>query len=171
MRAAATARSDSGLTLVEVIVATAIFTLVSVAAAHLLAWAVRALWSTGAETVALAAAQAKMEELQSREWRFDGAGNRVSDLAASPPDALLRDVDGYADYLDAGGEPIAPAAQRPAHAVFLRRWSVRPLAAAPDDTLVFQVLVIPLSGGAAAPPSAWRGRGDALLSAARTRVR
>lgn len=171
MRSPATAPSDSGLTLVEVLVATAIFTLVSVAAAHLLVWAVRALWSTGAETVALAAAQAKMEELQSREWRFDEAGNRVSDVAVSPADALLRDVGGFADYLDAGGESLAQDRQRPAHAVFVRRWSVRPLATAPEDTLVFQVLVVPLSRADAAPPSTWRRGGDALLTSARTRVR
>jgi prepilin-type N-terminal cleavage/methylation domain-containing protein len=171
MQPLATARRDSGLTLVEVLVATAIFTLVSVAAAHLLVWAVRALWSTGAETVALAAAQAKMEELQSREWRFDQSGNRVSDVAASPVDALLRDTTGYVDYLDAGGESIAGDGQRPAHAVFVRRWSVRPLAMAPEDTLVFQVLVVPSSRADTAPVSSWRSGGDALLTAARTRVR
>src|SRR5687767_13370180 len=71
--------SDAGLTLVEVIVAMAIFTLVSIGAAHLLVWVMRAMWSSGAETIALAAAHAKVEELQSLAWRWDEAGNRVSD--------------------------------------------------------------------------------------------
>lgn len=177
------------MTLVEVAVATALFTVVSVAAAHLLVWAVRALWSTGAETTALAAAQEKMEELQALAWRFGDSGNRISDLetdltvnpssnggpglAASPANTLQENVEGYIDYLDEYGQWVGTGAQPPASATFLRRWAVRPMASAPEDTLVLQVLVVPLAMEAAAVRGTpfGQGAGESLLTTARTRLR
>ena len=179
--------SAAGLTLVEVVVAIALFTLVSVGAAHLLVWVVRAMWSSGAETVALAAAHAKIEELQSLAWHWDEAGNRVSDLdtnlsgrtpagggqglTVSPANALQDNVDGYVDYLDARGQWVGTGPRAPDTAAFVRRWEIRALAGAPD-TLVFRVLVVPLANS----PTAGRvmsghRAGESLLTTARTRVR
>lgn len=181
--------NESGLTLVEVAVATALVTVISVAAAHLLIWAVRALWLTGAETTALAAAQEKMEELQLLAWRFDDSGNRISDLetdltvdpwsaggpglTTSPRNALVENVDGYVDYLDEQGQWVGTGLRPPTSAVFVRRWAVRTLAGAPEDTLVLQVLVVPLATDVAGGGSALSGRraGESLLTTARTRVR
>jgi prepilin-type N-terminal cleavage/methylation domain-containing protein len=178
---------QSGMTLVEVAIATAIFTIASLAAAHLLVWATRTFWATGAESTALAAAQMKMEELQSLAWRFGDTGNRVSDLetnlsgrspssggpglTASPTNALQDSLDGYADYLDAQGQWVGTGPSPPPDAAFVRRWAVRPLAAAPDDTLILQVLVIPIVNDRAERRTTVRGAGESVLTSARTRVR
>jgi type II secretory pathway pseudopilin PulG len=177
------------MTLVEVTVATAVFAVASLAAAHLLVWAIRALYATGAETIAVSAAQARMEELQSLAWRFDGSTNRISDdetdlavtpsatggpgLAPSPPNALLDNVDGYVDYLDERGAWTGDGITPPPSAAFVRRWAIRRLATAPDDTLVLQVLVVPLANGVRARGAAATGRGpgESLLTSARTRMR
>lgn len=163
------------MTLVEVIVATALFAVASVAAAHLLVWAGRALWASGAETTAVAAAQQKMDELQSAAWHFDEGGNRVSapELATSPLNALFENIDGHVDYLDEQGQPVGTGPQPPASAVYVRRWAVRPLATARDDTLVLQVIVVPLANGdrATGAAASGRGPGESLLTTARTRMR
>ncbi len=155
--------------------ATALFAVASVATAHLLVWSGRALWSSGAETIAVAAAQEKMEELQSLPWHFDTDGNRVSgpELVPSPVNALFESVDGHVDYLDDQGQPVGSGAAVPPSAVYIRRWAVRPLAASPDDTLVIQVLVVPLANGERAISAAATGRGpgESLLTTARTRMR
>jgi len=173
MRHAEAGGRECGMTLVEVTMATAIFAVASVAAAHLLVWAIRALYGTGAQTIAVSAAQARMEDLQSLAWRFDPSGNRISDLAVSPANTLTENVDGYVYYLDERGDPIAAGAEPPSSAAFVRRWAIRPLASAPDDTVVLQVLVLPLSNGEgrAAEPTAGRGAGESLLTTARTRMR
>lgn len=180
--------SNAGLTLVEVVVAIALFALVSAAAAHLLVWVTRAMWSSGMETIALAAAQAKLEELESLAWRWDEAGNRVSDvstnlsgrtpssggsgLAVSPPNSLTENVDGYTDYLDERGGWVGSGSSPPDSAAFVRRWQVSALTAAPDDTLVFRVLVVPLANN---PGSgrviSGRGAGESVLTTARPRLR
>jgi prepilin-type N-terminal cleavage/methylation domain-containing protein len=179
---------DTGLTLVEVVVAITLFALVSVGAAHLLVWVMRAMWSSGAETIALAAAQAKLEELQSLAWRWDAAGNRVSDrdtnlsggtpsaggpgLGVSPPNTLDDNVDGYVDYLDERGSWVGTGADPPNSAAFVRRWQVRALAAAPDDTLVIRVLVVPLANNpASGRVISGRGAGESMLTTARVRFR
>jgi hypothetical protein len=163
------------LTHVEVVVATAIFAVGSVAAAHLLVWAGRALWASGAETTAVAAAQEKLEQLQSAAWRFDEAGNRVSaaELAASPPQTISANTSGYVDYLNEQGHSIGSGPDPPPSAAYVRRWAIRPLATAPDDTLVLQVVVVPLAHGdrARGTAASGRGPGESMLTTARTRVR
>ena len=188
MRACTFGESNRGLTLVEVIIATALFTVITLAAAHLMVWASRSLWGTGAQTLALAAAQAKLEELQSLAWHFDATGNRVSDLdtdlsnqpisgggpglSPSPVNSLSESLDGYADYLDAEGRWVGNGTQAPAGAAYVRRWAVRPLSGAPEDTLVLQVLVTPLANNANRPPqTSGRAAGESQLTSARTRVR
>jgi hypothetical protein len=162
------------MSLIEVTVAMALFTVAAVAASHLIVWATRALWAGGAETIATVSAQSRMEELHALAWRFDGAGNRVSDprLTPSPANALTANLAGYADYLDREGRSVGAGADPPAAAAFVRRWSIRPMAVAPEDSLVLQVLVVPLANGpAASRGSAGRGPGEALLISARTRLR
>lgn len=161
------------MTLVEVIVAIAVFATACLAAAHLLAWGMRTVQTSGASTVAVAAAAAKIEELHSLVWRFDQAGARISDagLAASPPDALQRNVAGFADYLDQAGQPAGAGTDPPPRAVYVRRWALRPLAAAPDDTLVIQVLVAPLPDVASPNMRAATGGAATTLTTARGRMR
>lgn len=168
--------------------AVALFTLVALGAAHLMVWVMRTMWFAGAETIARAAAQAKLEELQSLAWRWDVAGNRVSDLdtnlsgrtpatggpglAVSPANTLQDNVDGYVDYLDERGQWAGSGPSPPDSAAFVRRWQVGALAAAPDDTLVFRVLVVPLANGPErGRVISGRAPGEAGLTTARTRLR
>jgi prepilin-type N-terminal cleavage/methylation domain-containing protein len=181
-------RRQDGLTLVEVIVAIMIFTLVSVGAAHLWVWVMHAMWSSGAETIALAAARSKIEELESLAWRWDASGNRVSDLdtnlsgrtpatggpglSLSPGNTLEDNVDGYVDYLDARGQWVGTGPSPPAAAAFVRRWQVRARGSPPADTLIFRVLVVPLANDPArGRVMSGRGPGAAGLITARTRMR
>ena len=169
----ATTVRDGGMTLVEVIVAIAIFATACLAAAHLVVWGMRTVHTSGAASVTVAAAAAKMEELQSLNWRFNVAGERISDaaLAPSPADALSRNVAGFADYLDEHGEAAGGGLDPSPTAVYLRRWALRPLAGAADDTLVIQVLVAPLSQVSSPDARAATGGGATLLTTARTRTR
>ena len=182
-----TTPTQAGMTLVEVVIAAAVFTTASLAAAHLLVWATRTLWSAGVETTALAAAQGKMEELQSLAWRFEDNGTRVSDLetnlagrtasaggpglAPSPAATLQDNVDGYVDYLDAQGQWVGTGANTPDDAAFIRRWAIRPLPSAPADTLILQVLVIPTASGRTGGYVPGHRAGGSALTTARTRVR
>jgi hypothetical protein len=87
-------------------------------------------------TLASMLARGKMEQLR---------GLDEADLVPSPPGSLDRNTDGYCDYLDGAGRLLGVeslgAAQPPDGTVFIRRWSVEPLPASPDTTIVLQVLV------------------------------
>lgn len=161
------------MTLIEVIVAIAIFATACLAAAHLVVWGMRTVHTAGASTVALAAAAAKMEELHTLPWRFDDSGARISDpgLAASPADALQRNAAGFADYLDQQGQAAGAGIDAPPGAAYVRRWALRPLGAAPEDTLVIQVLVAPLTEVASPNARAATGGAAAMLTTARSRLR
>jgi hypothetical protein len=65
----------------------------------------------------------------------DGPG-----LLTSPAGTLTSNVTGYVDYLDGNGRWIGRGPSAPPPAVYVRRWSVRPLASDPDNTLVFEVV-------------------------------
>lgn len=160
------------MTLIEVAIAIAIFATASLAAAHLVVLGMRSVHTSGASTITVAAAIAKMEELQSLAWRFDESGARISDpaLSGSPAEALSRNVAGFAEYLDVEGQPAGAGPDPPPQAVYLRRWAVRPLARAPEDTLVIQVLVAPLAEISANAPASGAGS-VALLTTARGRIR
>lgn len=164
--------AQTGMTLIEVAVAIAVFATASLAAAHLVVLGMRSVHTSGAKTMSVAAAMAKMEELQSLAWRFDEAGGRISDpaLAASPADALSQNVAGFAEYLDAEGQPAGDGPDPPPGAVYLRRWALRPLARAPEDTLVIQVLVAPLTEVSSTSPASGAGSA-AMLTTARGRIR
>ena len=166
-------RGTAGMTLIEVIVAIAVFATACLAAAHLVVWGMRTVQTSGASTVAVAAAAAKIEELHSLVWRFDETGARVSDprLAISPLDALQRNVAGFADYLDQEGQPAGTGLDPPPGAAYVRRWTLRPLAAGPDDTLVIQVLVAPLTVVGSPNARAATGGAAAMLTTARGRTR
>jgi prepilin-type N-terminal cleavage/methylation domain-containing protein len=163
----------AGMTLVEVIVAIAVFATACLAAAHLVVLGMRTVQTSGASTVAVAAAAAKIEELHSLVWRFDEAGERISDpaLALSPSDALQRNIAGFADYLDQEGQPAGAGVDPPPGAVYVRRWALRPLAAAPDDTLVIQVLVVPRTDVGSPNARAATGGAATILTTARGRTR
>jgi prepilin-type N-terminal cleavage/methylation domain-containing protein len=136
------ARGERGFTLVEVLIATVVLSTAVVATAGLFGIAGLSVRNARRQSVATLMAAGKLAEL------------RVSDVALSPPDALVRDTPGCVDYLDASGRAIAGGSQRPPEAVFVRRWRVQPLPDDPVDSLIIEVLVVP---------------GDARVIALRTR--
>ncbi len=96
--------------------------------------------------------------MRSLTWAFDPAGAPIADattnvsvsperatggtgLTPSPTAALSTNTSGYCDFLDGFGNWLAGGTSPPGGAVYVRRWSIAPLPASPDNTLVLQVLV------------------------------
>ena len=186
-------RTARGFTLVEVLIALALFVTIATGVAQLVAVATRSMRTAREQTMTVMLASAKMDQLRALEWTYERAdvGDPVVErsdqstdltmramsgggpgLRASPADALASSATGFADYLDDRGRWVGGGTAIPATAVFIRRWSIRPLDAAPDRTLVVQVLVTTVKAerSRAGP---WSGRSgvDALLTAVRTRKR
>lgn len=180
----------AGFSLAEVLISMGILTAVSLGVAQLFAVSTRANLVARGQTSTTAMAEQKMEQLRSLTWGFDpeGQGLPVSDtstnLAVDPPtptgaglnpsplDSLEQNTPGYVDYLDAHGTQVGTGMTAPGSAAFIRRWSIRPLPTNPNNTLVLQVLVTPVSNegsrvGGFGPRQ--RMPGDALLVSVKTR--
>ncbi len=159
--------NERGFSLVETLVATTIMTVALASLAQLFLISTKANQSARLTTVASVLAQQKMEQLRGLTWGFDTIGLPLSDttsdlsvvpelptggpgLTPSPGDALRRNVDGYCDFLDGGGQSLGGGTNAPPNTVYVRRWSVEPLPTNPNNTLILQVMV-----------SRWRSRGDA----------
>jgi type II secretory pathway pseudopilin PulG len=183
-------RSSSGFSLAEVLISMGILTAVSLGVAQLFAVSTRANLVARGQTSTTAMAEQKLEQLRALTWGFDtsGQGLPVSDtttnLAVDPPsptggglnpsptDALEENTPGYVDFLDAHGQYVGTGVTPPGTAAFVRRWSIRPLPTNPNNTLVLQVLVTPVSNeGSRVATGAPRQRmpGDALLVSVKTR--
>jgi hypothetical protein len=87
------------------------------------------------------AAQTKVEDLRSRLFGYDAAGDPITDslLAPSPAGTLRAEVAGYFDALDSNAEVIH--ADDPGAGMFSRRWSIAPLDTQVPDALVIEVCV------------------------------
>lgn len=120
---------SSGFSLLEVLVATTIMLVGVAALAQLAVLAARANRTAHTTTVAAVLAQQKMEQLR-------GLG-----LSPSPAGALGQNTTGYCDFVDGNGRVLGGGTTPPPGAVYIRRWSVEPLPASPNNTLVLQVLV------------------------------
>ena len=159
------ARVESGFTLVEVLVASALIVSVAGGFAHLAAAGVARSNAARSAGVALALAQGKLEELRAAPWSYDAAGLPASDpaLTPSPDDSLTSDRDGWFDALDrfGGGVPV----EERRRAVFGRRWSVSRFEPGDGDTLILRVCVRSMVLSAAAGA----GAADACVSAVMTR--
>ena len=121
-----------GFTTLEAIVALSLLVTMLASLAQAIVSATRSGADAAARTTAVLLAVDKMEELRALQWTVDGSGRPVADaaLAASPGDALDRDVAPYVD---------TPSG-------YVRRWAIRPLPGS-VDTIVLLVRVIVLSGG------------------------
>ena len=186
-------RTSRGFTLVEVLVALALFVTIATGVAQLVAVATRAMRTAREQTMAVMLASAKMDQLRALEWTYERSdvGDPVMErsdqstdlttrtmagggpgLRASPADALASSAAGFVDYLDDRGRWVGGETTSPATAVFIRRWSIRPLGAAPHRTLVIQVLVTTVKEERSrAGPWSSRSGGEALLTTVRTRKR
>lgn len=145
-----------GFSLLEVVIAVAILCTVCLGVAQLLAAAVRATTLARVQTTTSALASARLEQLRSLAFEFDGDGQRVMDvrtnvatepagqdgpgLAGAGTDSLIRTVHGFVDYLDAQGRWVGGSTAAPPGAAFVRRWSIDVMPGS-TDLLVIQVLV------------------------------
>ena len=186
-------RTCRGFTLIEVLVALALFVTIATGVAQLVAVATRAMRTAREQTMTVMLASAKMDQLRALEWTYERSdvGDPVTErsdqstdlttrvmggggpgLRTSPADALASSAAGCADYLDDRGRWVGGGTTIPATAVFIRRWSIRPLGAASDRTLVIQVLVTTVKEERSrAGPWSSRSGVDALLTSVRTRKR
>lgn len=192
MVSARSTSSDGGFTLVEVVLSTALLAVAALGVAQLFVFASTSnLNSRGQTSTAVLAAQ-KMEQLRGLAWGFvEGPGGSLgntladttTDLSVDPPTSggtgllpspggtLDRNVPLYVDYLDAGGQWVGTGATPPPSTVYIRRWSIEPLPAAPNDALVLQVVVTTLRrelrrSQATAPGTLWE---DTRLVSIKTR--
>jgi prepilin-type N-terminal cleavage/methylation domain-containing protein len=182
--------NSRGFSLVEVLVAMGLLTAVSLGVAQLFALSTRANLVAKGATSTTAMAEQKLEQLRGLTWGFDmaGQGLPVSDtttnltvtppthdgsgLNPSPSDALEQNTAGFVDFLDGGGSWVGTGMTPPSSAVYIRRWSIQPLPTNPNNTLVIQVLVTPVTSEQARVESQFtrtRMAGDALLVTVRTR--
>jgi type II secretory pathway pseudopilin PulG len=190
MQQAKYSSSERGFSIVEVCVAMGLLTVVSLGVAQLFAASTRInVMARGQSFTTIIAAQ-KLEQIRSLTWGFDkdGMGLPVTDvttnltvyplaqngtgLNASPEDALERNTAGFVDYVDATGNWVGTGLTPPATAVYIRRWLILPLPSNPNNTLVIEVLVTPISNEHARVASQWtrtRMAGDALLITVKTR--
>ena len=182
--------NSRGFSLVEVLVAMGLLTAVSMGVAQLFALTTRANVTAKGSTSTTSLAEQKLEQLRSLTWGFDlaGQGLPVSDtttnltvtppthdgsgLNPSPADSLEQNTAGFVDFLDGGGAWVGTGDTPPASAVYIRRWSITPLPTNPNNTLVIQVLVTPVTSELARVQSQGTRRrmaGDSLLVTVRTR--
>lgn len=181
---------DSGFTLIEVLIAMLLLTIVSLGIVGMFGTAIRATQGARSQTSTSALAEQKLEQLRALTWGYDGSGQNLpvtdttTDLSLDPPTSggeglnpspstsLDSNTIGYVDYLDANGRWVGNQATPPAGAMFIRRWSIQPLPTNPNNTLVLQVLVTTVlresnvqNGGAARR----RYSDDALVATVKTR--
>ena len=185
------ASRSSGFTLVEVLIAVAIFIAIALGVAQLIVIATRAMRAAREQTSTSILAAAKMDELRALAWTYESPvpglpaaprSDRMTDvshpdhgedgvgLEASPAGALGSNMPPWVDYLDDAGRWVGHDTDPPADAVFIRRWSVRPLQADPERTLVLQVLVTTVRDDRSrSTPWSRRTGVESLLVSVRTR--
>lgn len=152
-----------GFTIVEATLAVALCAALAVGLTPVLLRATTAAGRARDRAAATAAAVERLEQLRALDWGVvdDGAGGELdvtdtstaldeglptlagTGLAASPPASLLRDIDGWVDYLDGEGRWLASGVAPPPGARLVRRWNVSPLPSAPALAVARQVLVTP----------------------------
>lgn len=150
---------ESGLTLVEVLIATLLLVVLAAGTSTLSIHAIEAMALSRLQTSAVALATARMEQLRSLDWGYGEASNVLpsSDFATdlstdpsngagtglrpSPSAALDVNTPGFVDFLDRHGRWLGTGVTAPAGATFVRRWSIEPDSAS-ADTLILQVRVM-----------------------------
>ena len=164
-------------------------TAVSLGVAQLFAMSTTANQVARGQTSTTALAAQKMEQIRSLTWGFDleGLGLPLTDtttnlakypmtadgngLNPSPDRAIDENQPGYFEYLDRHGAWLGTGS-RPANAAFIRRWAIVPLPTNPNNTIVIQVLVSPITNELSRTTTTGtrqRMPGDALLTSVKTR--
>jgi prepilin-type N-terminal cleavage/methylation domain-containing protein len=136
------ASGTRGFTLIEVLVAMALLVAVAVGLLDLLLRASLLSRSDRQQTIALALALERLDQLRSLSWglgaseapapvadlvtdlsgpSFSGAGPGLSE---APGDTLTSIVPGWVDYADEGGGWVGQGGRPPVGTTFVRRWNV-----------------------------------------------
>jgi|CXWL01.1.fsa_nt_gi prepilin-type N-terminal cleavage/methylation domain-containing protein len=122
-------RRVDGFTLVEVLVAIALFSSGLALVTQLVVLVSRSTVASRDMSYASALASQKLSQL---------ATVAVVGLTPSPPDAWMRTA-GNVEYLDSAGGVLSASASPPNSAVYIRRWSVTPLTGDVTGGVVLQV--------------------------------
>jgi type II secretory pathway pseudopilin PulG len=184
---------EHGASLLEVLIAIAIFASALVSLAQLFAFSTRTTMQARVSTFTTILAEQKMEQLRSLQFGYDALGLPVTDLhtntaaasatpncpapsggaatglSPSPTGVLSTPTDGYVDYVDRNGCTLGGGARPPPGAVYVRRWSIERLPDDPDRALVLQVLVTRDVGARLQEP-VQRAPGDAWLVSVKART-
>jgi prepilin-type N-terminal cleavage/methylation domain-containing protein len=149
-----------GFTLVETLIAISITTVALSALAQLFIISTQANADARRSTFASILATQKIEQLR-------GLG---VDLAAQGSPSLSTDIPGACDFLDEYGRSLGTGSSPLPGTVYIRRWSVEPIAPDPN-TFVIQVAVFPRMWRGAVDPAAPDARpfGGAQIVTVKTR--
>ena len=123
-------RLSDGFTLVEVLVATALFSGGLVAVAQLVVLVSRSTLASRDLSYASILASQKLSELETDD---------VAGIALTLPDTWKRTAAGSVEYLGAAGELLSANGPPPDDAIYARRWSVTPLTGDPSGGVMLQV--------------------------------
>jgi hypothetical protein len=158
-----TLRGNAGSTLLEALIGLGLLAVLLVTMAFLIAVGRGVTTASRRQTVALALARARLEELAGLEFASEplaGGGfaeitDLVTDLsgpepevggaglASSPGDSLVRSQAGYADHLDAWGRWVSGGGEPAADTAYVRRWRVERRGAGASELAIFDVIVTP----------------------------
>src|SRR6476661_6464180 len=136
MSAKFSSSNSRGFSLIEVLVAMGLLTVVSLGVAQLFALSTRANVVAKGQTSTTAMAEQKMEQLRGLTWGFDTAGQGLPLSDTTTNLAVDPNVAGYVDFLDAHGTYVGTGTAVPVGASYIRRWSIQPLPTNPNNTLV-----------------------------------
>jgi prepilin-type N-terminal cleavage/methylation domain-containing protein len=133
-----------GFSLIEVLIAMALVAGAVAAVASLGFHGLARSDATQESGLAIALAQAKLDELRALAWGFDAAGLPIGDPALALTSLLTLNGGGAGagDLLDRFGQSAPPAS-----ATLRRRWSITRFDAIDPDTLLLQVCVDSLRPG------------------------
>ena len=179
---------DAGFTLVEVVIAMMLLTMVALGVAQLFGIAIQRNMAARYQTSTTILAQQKLEQLRALTLGFDDDSglpltDTSTDLTTEPPtsggtglnpspsNSLSTSVPGYVDYLDSRGEWLGTGNTPPARTVYIRRWNVAPLPTNPNNSLILQVLVTTVLRDRQIGTQSVRGRAadEALVATLKTR--
>ena len=183
-------RTQAGFTIVEVLIASALLIAVSAGVGPLIGVATMRGRDARVQTTTALLSASRLEQLRALSWGYEPGfetgkvprSDAATDLSAavptqsgpglspSPPGTLSANIPPYVDFLDVRGQWVGTGPVPPPGAVFIRRWSIRPLPDDPGRTLVLSVLVTTVAQEAArAAPWSARSQDETLLVAVRTR--